>query len=145
MIMVGPGTGIAPFLGFLDHRRARGDHAPNWLFFGEQHQATDFYYQDELASLRRDGILTDLDLAFSRDQRTKIYVQDRMRQQGAKLWSWLKNGARLYVCGDATRMAKDVDRALREIIAQHGNLSPADAGAYVKQLSIDKRYVRDVY
>jgi NADPH-dependent sulfite reductase flavoprotein alpha-component len=144
-IMIGPGTGIAPFLGFLNHRRARGDHGPNWLFFGEQHQATDFYYQDELASLRRDGTLTDLDLAFSRDQRTKIYVQDRIREQGAKLWSWLKDGAHLYVCGDATRMAKDVDRALREIITQHGHLSPADADAYVKQLGTDKRYVRDVY
>ncbi|MEV0703282.1 hypothetical protein AB0I53_35920 [Saccharopolyspora sp. NPDC050389] len=113
--------------------------------FGEQHQATDFYYQDDLASLRNDGILTDLDLAFSRDQRTKVYVQDRMREHGAKLWSWLQDGAHLYVCGDASRMAKDVDRALREIITQHGHLSSDDTDAYVKQLSTDKRYVRNVY
>lgn len=145
MVMIGPGTGVAPFLGFLDERRARGDRAPNWLFFGEQHQATDFYYRDELTSLRHDGVLTALDLAFSRDQRTKVYVQDRMREHGAKLWSWLQDGAHLYVCGDASRMAKDVDRTLRDIISQHGHLAPDEADAYVRRLASDKRYVRDVY
>lgn len=145
MIMIGPGTGVAPFLGFLDQRRARGDHAPNWLFFGEQHRATDFYYRDELTALHNGGVLTQLDLAFSRDQRVKIYVQDRMREHGAQLWAWLQDGAHLYVCGDATRMAKDVDRALRDIIGQHGHLTPENADAYVKKLGTDKRYVRDVY
>jgi NADPH-dependent sulfite reductase flavoprotein alpha-component len=144
-VMIGPGTGIAPFLGFLDHRRARGDRAPNWLFFGEQHRATDFYYEDELDALRRDGTLSRLDLAFSRDQRNKVYVQDRMREHGAQLWSWLQDGAHVYVCGDAGRMAKDVDRALRDVIAHHGRLDRDAAGAYVKELSSSKRYVRDVY
>jgi NADPH-dependent sulfite reductase flavoprotein alpha-component len=145
MVMIGPGTGVAPFIGFLDERRARGDRAPNWLFFGEQHQHTDYYYREELTALHHDGVLTDLDLAFSRDQRAKIYVQDRMREHGAKLWSWLQDGAHLYVCGDATRMAKDVDRTLREIITQHSHLNPEKAATYVKKLATDKRYVRDVY
>jgi sulfite reductase alpha subunit-like flavoprotein len=145
MVMIGPGTGVAPFLGFLDQRRARGDHAPNWLFFGEQHRATDFYYRDELDHLRRDGVLTRLDLAFSRDQRAKVYVHDRMREHGARLWSWLQDGAHLYVCGDASRMAKDVDRTLRDIIAQHGHLTPEATESYVKKLFTDRRYVRDVY
>ncbi|NUS17076.1 MAG: reductase, partial [Streptomyces sp.] len=145
MIMVGPGTGIAPFVGFLDERRARGHRGPNWLFFGEQHRATDFYYQDDLAARLADGTLTRLDTAFSRDQRAKVYVQDRMRERGPQLWSWLRDGAHLYVCGDATRMAKDVDRALHAIATAHGGLSPEAATAYVKQLAADKRYVRDVY
>ncbi|MEO7193437.1 MAG: bifunctional nitrate reductase/sulfite reductase flavoprotein subunit alpha [Pseudonocardiaceae bacterium] len=145
MIMVGPGTGIAPFLGFLDERRVRGDRGRNWLFFGEQRQSTDFYYQDELDALHRDGVLTRLDLAFSRDQRNKIYVQDRMREHGVQLWSWLQDGAHFYVCGDANRMAKDVDQALRTIVATHGDLDDDQAAAYVKQLATDKRYVRDVY
>jgi NADPH-dependent sulfite reductase flavoprotein alpha-component len=145
MVMVGPGTGVAPFRGFLDHRRARGDSAPNWLFFGEQHRATDFYYEDELDTLNRDGVLTRLDVAFSRDQRNKVYVQDRMREHGAQMWSWLQNGAHLYVCGDATRMAKDVDRALRDIVAHHGHLDQEETEAYIKKLSTEKRYVRDVY
>ncbi|MFE3102261.1 molybdopterin-dependent oxidoreductase [Nocardia tengchongensis] len=144
-IMIGPGTGVAPFVGFLEHRQARGDQAPNWLFFGEQHRATDFYYSEELEQLQQQGILTRLDLAFSRDQRTKIYVQDRMREHGAQLWKWIDSGAHFYVCGDASRMAKDVDLALREIIAHHGDMDTDDADAYVKKLSADKRYVRDVY
>ncbi|WP_435592588.1 molybdopterin-dependent oxidoreductase [Nocardia sp. bgisy118] len=144
-IMVGPGTGVAPFVGFLDHRRARGDQAKNWLFFGEQHRATDFYYRDELEQLRHHGVLDRLDLAFSRDQRTKVYVQDRMREHGAHLWRWLDDGAHFYICGDATRMAKDVDTALREIVAHHGHMTAEDADAYVKRLTDDKRYVRDVY
>ncbi|MFE9884897.1 molybdopterin-dependent oxidoreductase [Streptomyces scopuliridis] len=145
MVMVGPGTGVAPFLGFLEERRARGHRAPNWLFFGEQHRATDFYYQDELDELRRDGTLTRLDTAFSRDQRVKVYVQDRMREHGARLWAWLQEGAHFYVCGDASRMARDVDRALRDIAAAHGGLDEETAGAYVQQLAADRRYVRDVY
>ncbi|GLW53603.1 molybdopterin-dependent oxidoreductase [Kitasatospora phosalacinea] len=145
MIMVGPGTGVAPFLGFLEDRRARGHRAPNWLFFGEQHRATDFYYREELAAHLADGTLTRLDTAFSRDQRAKVYVQDRMREHGHHLWSWLQDGAHFYVCGDASRMAKDVDRALRDIATTHGNLTPADAAAYVKNLAAEKRYVRDVY
>ncbi|RKE22233.1 bifunctional nitrate reductase/sulfite reductase flavoprotein subunit alpha [Streptomyces sp. TLI_171] len=145
MIMVGPGTGVAPFLGFLDDRRARAHRAPNWLFFGEQHRSTDFYYREELTAHLHDGTLARLDTAFSRDQRAKVYVQDRMREHGHHLWSWLQDGAHFYVCGDASRMAKDVDRALRDIATTHGGLTPADATAYVKQLAADKRYVRDVY
>ncbi|MFE6890925.1 molybdopterin-dependent oxidoreductase [Streptomyces sp. NPDC057694] len=145
MVMVGPGTGVAPFMGFLDQRRLLGHRGPNWLFFGEQHRATDFYYEQELAEHLADGTLTRLDTAFSRDQRAKVYVQDRMREHGPQLWSWLRDGARFYVCGDASRMAKDVDRALRDIAVAHGGLDEAGAAAYVKQLAADKRYVRDVY
>ncbi|WP_436850129.1 molybdopterin-dependent oxidoreductase [Streptomyces monashensis] len=144
-VMVGPGTGVAPFIGFLEERRARGHRAPNWLFFGEQHRATDFYYEQELAAFLAGGTLTRLDTAFSRDQRAKVYVQDRMREHGPLLWSWLQDGAHFYVCGDASRMAKDVDRALREIAVVHGGLDEAEAATYVKQLGADKRYVRDVY
>lgn len=145
MIMVGPGTGVAPFLGFLEERRALGHPGANWLFFGEQHRTTDFYYREELDALSRSGTLTRLDTAFSRDQRAKVYVQDRMREHGAQLWSWLRDGAHLYVCGDASRMAKDVDRALRDIAVAHGGLDPDAAAAQVKQLASDRRYVRDVY
>ncbi|MDQ0834636.1 sulfite reductase (NADPH) flavoprotein alpha-component [Streptomyces achromogenes] len=145
MVMVGPGTGVAPFVGFLEERRARGHRAPNWLFFGEQHRATDFYYEEELTALRADGVLTRLDTAFSRDQRAKVYVQDRIREHGSHLWSWLRDGAHFYVCGDASRMAKDVDHALRDVAVVHGGLSEPEAAAYVKQLATDKRYVRDVY
>ncbi|MEU1530721.1 bifunctional nitrate reductase/sulfite reductase flavoprotein subunit alpha [Streptomyces fagopyri] len=145
MVMVGPGTGVAPFVGFLEERRALGHRAPNWLFFGEQHRATDFYYERELTALLDDGTLSRLDTAFSRDQRTKVYVQDRMREHGPELWHWLQGGARFYVCGDASRMAKDVDRALRDIAVAHGGLGEAEAAAHVRQLAADKRYVRDVY
>lgn len=144
-IMVGPGTGVAPFLGFLAERRAAGHRGANWLFFGEQHVATDFYHRDELAALQADGTLDRLDTAFSRDQRAKIYVQDRMREHGARVWSWLEDGASFYVCGDAGRMAKDVDAALREIVATHGGLAQDAADAYVRRLSTTHRYVRDVY
>ncbi|WP_218030078.1 bifunctional nitrate reductase/sulfite reductase flavoprotein subunit alpha [Pseudonocardia hydrocarbonoxydans] len=145
MVMVGPGTGVAPFVGFLEERRARGHTGRNWLFFGEQRRATDFYYREEIEAFRAGGGLHRLDLAFSRDQRAKVYVQDRMREQGARLWSWLQDGAHLYVCGDAARMAKDVDRALRDVVAAHGGLDEERAGAYVARLAADKRYVRDVY
>ncbi|MFQ3560978.1 bifunctional nitrate reductase/sulfite reductase flavoprotein subunit alpha [Streptomyces gramineus] len=145
MVMVGPGTGVAPFVGFLQERRARGHHGPNWLFFGEQHRARGFYYERELTELLAEGALSRLDTAFSRDQRAKIYVQDRMREHGSLLWSWLRDGAHFYVCGDASRMAKDVDRALRDIAAVHGGLSEDEATGYVKQLATDRRYLRDVY
>jgi sulfite reductase alpha subunit-like flavoprotein len=145
MVMIGPGTGVAPFVGFLHERRARGHAAPNWLFFGEQHEATDFYYRDELDALRADGTLARLDTAFSRDQRAKVYVQDRMQEHGHRLWTWLEGGAHFYVCGDASRMAKDVDQALRGIIATHGGLSEQATAAYVKRMTGEKRYVRDVY
>jgi sulfite reductase (NADPH) flavoprotein alpha-component len=145
MIMIGPGTGLAPFLGFLDKRKITGATGNNWLFFGEQREATDFYFRDELTGMHRDGLLTHLDVAFSRDQRAKIYVQDRMRDRGAELWSWLEAGAHVYVCGDANRMAKDVDQTLSEIVAAHGGMTPDDAKGYLRRLGVDQRYVRDVY
>ncbi len=145
MIMVGPGTGVAPFRAFLQERRARGDTASNWLFFGEQHAASDFYYRDELLAMQEDGLLTRLSLAFSRDQARKVYVQDRMREHGAQLWDWLEQGAHFYICGEAARMAKDVDQALRDVAREHGGMDADRAGAYVKKMAADKRYVRDVY
>ena len=145
MIMIGPGTGIAPFRGFLHDRRADGHTGRNWLFFGEQHAQTDFYYREELQQMHADGFLTRLDLAFSRDQRQKIYVQDRMVEHGARLWRWLEDGAHVYVCGDATRMAKDVEATLVGIAQQHGKLSEDAATEYVRALAADGRYARDVY
>ncbi|CAB3650536.1 MAG: molybdopterin-dependent oxidoreductase [Achromobacter sp.] len=145
MIMVGPGTGVAPFRAFLQERRARGDGGRNWLFFGERHAASDFYYRDELQALRDDGLLTRLDLAFSRDQAAKIYVQDRMREHGARLWAWLQEGAHFYVCGDAGQMARDVDAMLRQVVREHGGMDADAAAAYVARMTADKRYVRDVY
>ncbi|TDV35713.1 sulfite reductase (NADPH) alpha subunit [Paraburkholderia caballeronis] len=145
IVMIGPGTGVAPFRGFLHERGARGDAGRNWLFFGERHADTDFYYRDELDAMRAGGLLTRLDLAFSRDQGGKVYVQDRMREHGAELWAWLQDGAHLYVCGDASRMAKDVDAALKSIVAQHGAMSAERADEYVSGLAREKRYLRDVY
>ncbi|MFN8225524.1 MAG: bifunctional nitrate reductase/sulfite reductase flavoprotein subunit alpha [Mycobacterium sp.] len=145
MIMIGPGTGIAPFRGFLHERRALGHTGSNWLFFGEQHAATDFYYREEFEQFHADGLLTQLDLAFSRDQDAKVYVQHRMLEHGAQLWRWLNEGANVYVCGDKGGMARDVDAALKLIVARHGKLSGASAEAYVKALAAEKRYVRDVY
>lgn len=145
MIMVGPGTGIAPFRAFLHEREARGAGGANWLFFGDQHRASDFIYEDELAGLSERGVLDRLDLAFSRDQAEKVYVQTRMLENAADLYAWLEEGAHFYVCGDATRMAKDVDAALRLIVEQQRGVSAEDAAAYVNQLKKDKRYVRDVY
>jgi len=145
MIMVGPGTGIAPFRAFLHDRRESGHTGRNWLFFGDQRSATDFLYRDEVEGMHADGFLTNLDLAFSRDQRQKIYVQDRMREHGAQLWRWLEDGAHFYVCGDASRMAKDVDATLRDVVQAHGRLDADGAAAYVDALVADRRYVRDVY
>lgn len=144
-IMVGPGTGVAPFVGFLDHRRALGHEGRNWLLFGEQREATDHFYRSELTDLHRHGTLTRLDTAFSRDRREKVYVQHRMVEHGAQVWDWLQDGAHFYVCGDASRMARDVDAALREIAVAHGRLTPEEAGAYVRRLSSEGRYARDVY
>jgi len=145
VIMVGPGTGVSPFRGFLQERRARGDTGKNWLFFGEQHAASDFYYRDELQTQLNDGHLSRLSLAFSRDQAQKIYVQDRMREEGAEIWRWLEEGAYFYVCGDASRMAKDVDNALRDIVQQHGGFNEVDTVNYMRKLNMQKRYLRDVY
>ncbi|MEM8877602.1 MAG: sulfite reductase subunit alpha [Pseudomonadota bacterium] len=145
IVMVGPGTGVAPFRAFLEERRERGATGRNWLFFGDQHRAEDFIYEDEISTMSADGLLTRLDLAFSRDQNEKIYVQSRMRENGKALFSWLEEGAYFYVCGDATRMARDVDTALGELIAEHGGFSGEDADAYVSNLKREKRYLRDVY
>jgi sulfite reductase (NADPH) flavoprotein alpha-component len=145
MIMVGPGTGIAPFRAFLQERRARGAKGRNWLFFGDQRRASDFIYEDELSGMSRDGLLTRLDLAFSRDQEAKIYVQTRMKENGKALFSWLQEGASFYVCGDASRMARDVDTALADIIAEHGGMTPEKSADYIADLKREKRYLRDVY
>jgi len=145
MIMVGPGTGIAPFRAFLEERRAVGAKGRNWLFFGDQHAATDFLYRDEIESMQREGSLARLDVAFSRDQAEKIYVQQRMLEHARELFTWLEDGAHFYVCGDASRMAKDVDRALHQVIELAGGRTTEQAAEYVRQLSAAKRYQRDVY
>ena len=144
-IMVGPGTGIAPFRAFVQDRVASGATGRNWLFFGDQKHATDYLYQEEWEKYLADGKLTKLDLAWSRDQGVKVYVQDKMRANAAELWAWVKGGAGFFVCGDAKRMAKDVDQALHDIIAEQGGMSVEEAQAYVKQMKKDKRYQRDVY
>lgn len=145
LIMVGPGTGIAPFRAFLQERQVTGAQGKNWLFFGDQHQEHDFIYREELTAWQESGLLTRLDLAFSRDQDKKIYVQNRMLEQGAELYAWLQEGGHFYVCGDASRMAKDVDSALYEIVRQFGGLSSERAADYIDQLKKEKRYLRDVY
>jgi sulfite reductase (NADPH) flavoprotein alpha-component len=145
VIMIGPGTGIAPFRAFVQERVVTGATGRSWLFFGDQHAATDFLYEDEWKEFLAKGQLTRLDTAFSRDQALKIYVQDRMRENGAELWAWIQNGAHFYVCGDAKRMAKDVDMALHDLIATHGKMLLPDAVEYVKQMKKDHRYQRDVY
>jgi len=145
VIMVGPGTGVAPFRSFVMDRATRGAAGRNWLFFGDQRRDTDFLYADEWADYLKSGVLTRLDLAFSRDQAAKVYVQDRMRENAAELWKWLQAGAYFYVCGDAKRMAKDVDATLHAIVAEQGGLSPEAAVDWVKQLKKDGRYQRDVY
>lgn len=141
IIMIGPGTGIAPFRAFMQERIARGSTGKNWLFFGEWNRAYDFFYEDYWCALQEEGILR-LDVAFSRDQAHKVYVQHRMLENSAELFRWLQEGAYLYVCGNADRMAKDVEDALHAIVEKHGS---TDAKAYVKQLRHDKRYLRDVY
>lgn len=145
MIMVGPGTGIAPFRAFLEERRERGASGLNWLFFGDQHRASDFIYEDEIGVFSESGLLTRLDLAFSRDQADKIYVQHRMEENGKDLFAQLEEGGYFYVCGDATRMAKDVDAALHRIVEVQGGMKSDAAIEYVNVLKREKRYVRDVY
>lgn len=144
VIMVGPGTGIAPFRGFLHERRTTGATGRNWLFFGERRASTDFLYRDELESMRSAGHLI-LDTAFSRDQEHKIYVQDLMRKNAPQLWRWFEEGAYLYVCGDAARMAKDVDRTLHSIVEMQGGMSQESAEDYVQVLKEQRRYQRDIY
>lgn len=145
IIMVGPGTGVAPFRSFLWHRYAQKASGTAWLFYGHQRQATDFYYRDELDELTRSGALTRLSTAWSRDGDKKVYVQDRMREDGSELWAWLKAGAHFYVCGDAKRMAKDVEAAIAEIAEQHGHMSAAGAKDFVAELKAAGRYQADVY
>ncbi len=145
VIMVGPGTGIAPFRAFLEERKATAAPGLNWLFFGNPHEADDFLYRDELEQLQSDGVLTRLDTAWSRDQEEKIYVQKRMIEAGAELWKWLEEGAHFYVCGDAKRMAKDVDDALHSIVTQHGGKTGTEAASYLSAMKKEKRYQRDVY
>jgi sulfite reductase (NADPH) flavoprotein alpha-component len=145
IIMVGPGTGIAPFRAFLEERESCAASGKNWLFFGDQKFASDFLYQDQITAWKKAGHLTRLDLAFSRDQAEKIYVQHRMLENGDELWRWLEAGAHFYVCGDAARMAKDVDAALHQIVQTAGGKSPEAANEYVQNLKTRKRYQRDVY
>jgi sulfite reductase (NADPH) flavoprotein alpha-component len=143
--MVGPGTGIAPFRAFLQERQATGAKGPNWLFFGEQKAASDFFYKDEFEAATASGLLSKFTTAFSRDQSEKIYVQHRMLEHGADLYDWLEKGALFYVCGDAKNMAKDVDAALHSIVEKHGGKSPEQAKEYIDALKKDKRYRKDVY
>ena len=145
IIMVGPGTGIAPFRAFLQERQAAGAPGRNWLFFGHQHSNYDFFYEDELIALRSAGVLTRLTLAWSRDADEKIYVQHRMREVGRDLWAWLAEGAHFYICGDALRMAKDVERTLVDVIAEHGGRTPAEAVNFLAELKRLGRYQTDVY
>jgi len=146
IIMVGPGTGVAPFRAYLQERKALGAKGKNWLFFGSQHERCDFAYGDEFEAFKKEGILTRLDCAWSRDQPEKIYVQHRMRDNAGKIWKWLDaEGAHFFVCGDARRMAKDVDATLRKIVQEQGGKSIDEANEYVEKLKSDKRYKRDVY
>ena len=147
MIMVGPGTGIAPFRAFLEHRQAHGHKGKNWLFFGDQKAATDFLYGEEFEEYQKQGFLTRLDTAFSRDQAHKIYVQNRLLENSAELWKWLQEGAYFYVCGDAKRMARDVHQALIDIAQKEGSLTPEAAKEYIEVTltKTEKRYLKDVY
>ena len=145
IIMVGPGTGVAPFRAYLQDRKASGATGKNWLFFGEQREKEDFLYREEFEQLQKEGVLTRFDTAFSRDQEKKIYVQHRMLENGAEIWAWLSEGAHFFVCGDAARMAKDVDAALHQIVETHGCKTALEAAEYIEALKKEKRYKRDVY
>jgi sulfite reductase (NADPH) flavoprotein alpha-component len=145
VIMIGPGTGVAPFRAFLEERQATGQTGHNWLFFGDQREKMDFLYRDEFHAMKKDGVLTRLDTAFSRDQAHKVYVQDRMREHAADLYEWLERGAYFYVCGDVTRMAKDVETALLDVIAKGSNGTLDHAAEYLAMMKKQKRYQRDVY
>jgi len=144
VIMIGPGTGVAPFRAFLQERRMLGAKGRNWLFFGDQHRARDFLYEEEITGFRRDGLLTELELAFSRDQAERIYVQQRMRERAKELWAWIEEGAHIYVCGNVT-MGKDVGASLTAIIARQGGMGTGAAKAYLAKLAKEERYVLDVY
>ena len=145
VIMIGPGTGIAPFRAFIQQRAADGAQGKNWLFFGNPHFTEDFLYQVEWQSYVKEGLLTRIDLAWSRDQQQKIYVQDKLREQGAELWRWINDGAHIYVCGDANRMAKDVENTLLEVIAEYGAMDAEAADEFLSELRVERRYQRDVY
>jgi sulfite reductase (NADPH) flavoprotein alpha-component len=145
IIMIGPGTGVAPFRAFLQERQATNAPGHNWLYFGHQRSDYDFFYQEEFVAMRKSGLLNRLTLAWSRDGKEKIYVQHRMRDDGRDLWEWISHGAHIYVCGDALRMAKDVERALVDVVAEHGKRSPEDAARYVAELKKNDRYQADVY
>ena len=145
IIMVGPGTGVAPFRAYLQERKAIGATGRNWLFFGEQRSRCDYFYREEFESLQKEGVLTRLHTAFSRDQSYKVYVQHRLLENAKEVYAWLQEGAHFYVCGDEARMAKDVDVALHQIVEKEGGLSPEGAAAYVEALRKEKRYKRDVY
>lgn len=145
VIMVGPGTGVAPFRAYLQERKALGGGGKNWLFFGEQRRESDFLYGAELEALQAEGVLTRLDLAFSRDQEQKVYVQHRMREASAELYAWLEAGAHFFVCGDGERMAKDVDAELQAIVARESGCSAEAAAEYVEGMKKAKRYKKDVY
>lgn len=145
VIMVGPGTGLAPFRAYLEHKQAGCGRWPMWLFFGDQREQQDFLYRDEMRAWVENGTLQRLDTAFSRDQKNKIYVQDRIREHSALLWDWLDRGAYFYVCGDSKRMAPDVEAAVLESIAQHSGKGADYAAAYLVDMKKQKRYLRDVY
>lgn len=145
IIMVGPGTGIAPFRSFIEERAVKKGTGRTWLFFGDQHASTDFLYQDELEQYQKDGVLTKIDTAFSRDTDKKVYVQHKMDENSKELFEWISNGAYFYVCGDKERMAKDVHTALIDLIEKEGNMSREDAEAYLDDLKKQGRYLRDVY
>ena len=145
VIMIGPGTGIAPFRAFMQQRAAEGAEGKNWLFFGNPHFTEDFLYQVEWQSYVKEGVLSRIDLAWSRDQQQKVYVQDKLREQGAELWRWINDGAHIYVCGDANRMAKDVEQTLLDVIAEFGGMDTEAADEYLSELRVERRYQRDVY
>jgi len=145
IIMIGPGTGVAPFRAFLHERQAAGAPGKNWLFFGHQRSGCDFFYEDEFSAMHAAGHLARLSLAWSRDSKDKVYVQHRMREAGSEVWAWLKHGAHVYVCGDALRMAKDVETALTDIVAAHGGRNSADAAKFIAELKATGRYQADVY
>jgi sulfite reductase (NADPH) flavoprotein alpha-component len=146
IIMVGPGTGIAPFRAYLQERQALGAKGKNWLFFGAQREKCDYAYKEDFAQFQRDGVLTRLDCAWSRDQAHKVYIQHRMLENAPEIWKWIDGeGAQFYVCGDARRMAKDVDAALRKIVQEQGGKRVDEASEYVEKMKTDKRYKRDVY
>ncbi|WON76319.1 NADPH-dependent assimilatory sulfite reductase flavoprotein subunit [Serratia sp. UGAL515B_01] len=145
IIMIGPGTGIAPFRAFMQQREADGATGKNWLFFGNPHFTEDFLYQVEWQRYVKDGLLTRIDLAWSRDQQHKVYVQDKLREQGAEVWRWIQQGAHIYVCGDANRMAKDVENTLLTLVAEHGGMDTEQADEFLSELRLERRYQRDVY